>query len=515
MVRIGDVGVIDVAPLALRNDRIASRSLDNRIGSYVAAETARLVAAAGGAPGDVFGLAVAQEETTFAGARTSAFGLQPDVAVVVDVTHATDQPGVELGQTTKHELGSGPVIARGLSLHPAVTELLLVTAEQEGIPHTVESSGRATGTDADAVHATGTGVPTAVVSIPLRYMHSPVELVALSDVDAAVRLLAAFAQRWDRTSCSSADSGRRRRRCCCSTSMARWSRVRRGPTRRRCTRRCTRFTGSTRKRSARRSRRRGGPMARSRGCCCWRRVCLRRKSTNAPTMYARPAASSTRELCPPDLSDKVIAGIPALLSQLQERTDVTLSLVTGNYEPVGRLKLKRAGLGRFFAAGQGGFGSDAEDRAELPQIARQRAGSDGIPFARDHTIVIGDTPRDIYCARADGVRCLAVATGPYDVEQLQDADGVAADTAELGELLAAALGDCSDQRAARGVTADRRLSSAAARWRTRRTCPSASRASAPDPRPRAAAPPAGAGRTRQRPPRTLWPPGEASGSRAR
>jgi phosphoglycolate phosphatase len=145
------------------------------------------------------------------------------------------------------------------------------------------------------------------------------------------------------------------------------------------------------------------------------------------------------ELCPPDLSDKVIAGIPALLSQLRERTDVILSLVTGNYEPVGRLKLKRAGLGHFFAAGQGGFGSDAEDRAQLPTIARQRAGADGIPFAREQTIVIGDTPRDIYCARADGVRCLAVATGPYGVEQLQDADGVAADTAQLDELLAAAL----------------------------------------------------------------------------
>jgi phosphoglycolate phosphatase len=145
------------------------------------------------------------------------------------------------------------------------------------------------------------------------------------------------------------------------------------------------------------------------------------------------------QLCPPDLSDTVIAGIPALLSQLSERTDVTLSLVTGNYEPVGRLKLTRAGLGHFFAAGQGGFGSDAEDRALLPKIARQRAGSDGIPFAREQTIVIGDTPRDIYCARADGVRCLAVATGPYDIEQLQDADGIAADTAQLSELLASAL----------------------------------------------------------------------------
>jgi putative aminopeptidase FrvX len=195
MVRIGDVGVIDVAPLAMPNGRLASRSLDNRVGSYVAAETARLVAAAGGAPGDVFGLAVAQEETTFAGARTSAFGLDPDVAVVVDVTPATDQPGVELGQDTKHELGSGPVVARGTTLHPAVTELLLDTAEAEGIPHTVESLGRATGTDADAVHASRTGVPSAVISIPLRYMHSSVELVAVADVEAAARLLAAFAQR--------------------------------------------------------------------------------------------------------------------------------------------------------------------------------------------------------------------------------------------------------------------------------------------------------------------------------
>jgi phosphoglycolate phosphatase-like HAD superfamily hydrolase len=144
-------------------------------------------------------------------------------------------------------------------------------------------------------------------------------------------------------------------------------------------------------------------------------------------------------LCPPDLSDKVIPGVPALLSQLHERTDVTLSLVTGNYEPVGRLKLQRAGLGPFFAADQGGFGSDAEDRAQLPEIARKRAGSDGVAFARERTIVIGDTPRDIYCARADGVRCLAVATGPYDTEQLQAADGVAADTGELGALLAAAL----------------------------------------------------------------------------
>ena len=95
----------------------------DRVGCYVAAESARLVADAGGAPGDVLALAVSQEETTFAGARTSAFAHEPDVAIVVDLTFATDQPGVELGVITKHPLDSGPVIARGTSLHPLVSEL--------------------------------------------------------------------------------------------------------------------------------------------------------------------------------------------------------------------------------------------------------------------------------------------------------------------------------------------------------------------------------------------------------
>jgi endoglucanase len=194
-VRIGDVGVLDAEPVTLLGERLVSRSLDNRIGCYVAAEAARLVAEAGGAPGDVYGLAVAQEETTFAGARTSAFGLEPDVAIVVDVTHATDQPGVQLGQVTKHALGSGPVIARGTTLHPVVCELLLDTAEELSMPFTVESMGRATGTDADAVHASRTGVATGIVSVPLRYMHSSVELVDLADIEAAARLIATFAQK--------------------------------------------------------------------------------------------------------------------------------------------------------------------------------------------------------------------------------------------------------------------------------------------------------------------------------
>jgi endoglucanase len=195
LVRIGDVAVIDAEPIELPGGRLVARSLDNRVGCYVAAQAARLVAEAGGGPGEVVALAVAQEETTFAGSRTSAFALEPDLAIAVDLTFATDQPGVELGPMTKHVLGSGPVIARGTTLHPLISELLHETAEQEEIAFTVESLGRGTGTDADAIHFSRAGVPTGLVSVPSRYMHSPVEMVALDDVDAAARLIAAFAQR--------------------------------------------------------------------------------------------------------------------------------------------------------------------------------------------------------------------------------------------------------------------------------------------------------------------------------
>jgi endoglucanase len=193
-VRIGDVAVIAGEPVEVPNGRIVSRSLDNRLGCFVALETARLVAEAGGAPGDVYGAAVAQEEITFAGARTTAFTLKPDVAIAVDVTFATDAPGLDEKELGRHRFGSGPVIGRGSTLDPAVFELLHETAEKEGIPFTVAASARSTGTDADAIHFTGAGIPTGVVSIPLRYMHSPVEMVQLDDVENTARLLAAFAQ---------------------------------------------------------------------------------------------------------------------------------------------------------------------------------------------------------------------------------------------------------------------------------------------------------------------------------
>lgn len=198
MVRVGDVAVIDADPVELPNGRLVSRALDNRLGSFVALEAARLVAQAGGGEWELAAVAAVQEETTFGGSRTSAFALEPDAAIVIDVTHATDAPGVDVKEIGKHELGSGPVIGRGSNLHPAIFELLHETAESEQIPFTVDASGRATGTDADAVHVSRGGVPTGLVSIPIRYMHSPVELVALEDVHACARLIAAAALRLGR-----------------------------------------------------------------------------------------------------------------------------------------------------------------------------------------------------------------------------------------------------------------------------------------------------------------------------
>jgi len=194
-VRVGDVAVVSGDPVSLGAGRWASRSMDNRLGAWIALEAARLVAEAGGAAGDVAAVASAQEENGGHGAMTSAFALEPDVAIVVDVTHATDAPGVDKRTEGEHPLGSGAVIGRGQALHPLVFELLHDAAEAEEIPFTIEAMGRQTGTDADAIHITRTGVPCGLVSVPLRYMHSPVEVVQLSDVEACARLIAAFATR--------------------------------------------------------------------------------------------------------------------------------------------------------------------------------------------------------------------------------------------------------------------------------------------------------------------------------
>ncbi len=154
-------------------------------------------------------------------------------------------------------------------------------------------------------------------------------------------------------------------------------------------------------------------------------------------------ADSVRESCcrssagllPDDLSSAVLPGVRELLDWLSEQEHVKLGLLTGNYEPIARLKLTRAGIGGAFPLGQGAFGSDAEDRRALPAIARRRAGRLGAPYPRAETIVIGDTPADIACARADGLRCAAVASGSFTRDALAGADAVARDAVELRLIL--------------------------------------------------------------------------------
>ena len=194
-VRIGDVAVIAGEPVELPNDRVVSRAMDNRLGCYVAYEAARLVAEAGGAPATSPRSPPCRRRSRSRGARTTAHALRPDVAIVVDVTHATDAPGIDEREIGKHPFGSGPVIERGSTLHPQIFELLHDAAEAEAIPFTVAASARYTGTDADAIHLSRDGIPTGLIGLPLRYMHSPVEMVQLDDIANAAKLAAAFARR--------------------------------------------------------------------------------------------------------------------------------------------------------------------------------------------------------------------------------------------------------------------------------------------------------------------------------
>ena len=198
LVRPGDAALWHGAPLSLAGGRFASRAFDNRIGCYVALESARRLAEQGGAPGDFIAVAAVQEEVgDFAGSRTSAYATEPQVALAVDVTHATDVRGGEPEDEGKVVLGGGPTISRGPSIHPRVFELLYETAEAEDIPFAVEVSRGTTSTDADAVYLSRRGVATGVVSVPLRYMHSPVELADPEDIERAVQLVVAFALRLD------------------------------------------------------------------------------------------------------------------------------------------------------------------------------------------------------------------------------------------------------------------------------------------------------------------------------
>ena len=198
LVRVGDPGVWFGPPVELPNDRLLSKALDNRLGAYIALEAARRIAESRTAQVDVVAVAAVQEEIGLYGARTAAYGLDPQVAIAIDVTPATDYPGGDARRAGPIELGMGAMIARGPTLNKHVTELLGEAAEAEGIPHAWEIYSRTTSTDADEIHFTRGGIPTGLLSIPTRYLHSPNEICALEDIESIVSLIVAFAKRLTR-----------------------------------------------------------------------------------------------------------------------------------------------------------------------------------------------------------------------------------------------------------------------------------------------------------------------------
>jgi putative aminopeptidase FrvX len=193
-VRVGDPGVVDSQLIDFGNGLIASRSIDNRIGAFVILEALRLMAKQKPAA-YVAAVATTQEEIGFytgGGASTSAFRIEPQIAIVVDVTFAADAPGIDKKEVGDHKLGGGPVLTRGSATNPLMFELLATIAERENIPFTISAAPKWTSTDADGIFLSRAGVATAVLSVPNRYMHSPNEIVDIADLDSAARLIAAF-----------------------------------------------------------------------------------------------------------------------------------------------------------------------------------------------------------------------------------------------------------------------------------------------------------------------------------
>ena len=201
LVRVGDVITFGVGFERFGKGMAVSRAFDDKAGVWVAVRVLETLAEAGRAPGDFIAAATVQEEIGTRGAITSAYGVNPDVAVAFDVTHATDYPGIEKSKHGDIVCGGGPVIARGPNINPEVFERLVTAAEAEGLPYQIEAEPSVTGTDARSIQITRAGIPTGLVSVALRYMHTPTEVVCLDDMEATVRLLARFAQDLDKSAC--------------------------------------------------------------------------------------------------------------------------------------------------------------------------------------------------------------------------------------------------------------------------------------------------------------------------
>lgn len=197
VVRVGDVAVIEQQVITLRNGRIVSKAIDNRIGAYIVLEAARRCQ---GCEVEVVALACVQEEIGGIGAYIASYQEKPDLAFAIDVTHCTDMPNINKKQEGEAALGKGVALSVGSYVHFGLFQQLITTAEQEDIPFAIETSPRVTYTDADDLAKNHQGVPTAVISIPNRYMHSPNEMIAPEDVESVISLLVAHIKSLDENS---------------------------------------------------------------------------------------------------------------------------------------------------------------------------------------------------------------------------------------------------------------------------------------------------------------------------
>lgn len=188
-VELGDVATINTGWVELKNGNVACRAFDDRIGAFIVADVLRLLSGKK-LHAAVHAVSTVQEEIGLRGATTAAFGIEPHLGIAVDVGFATDQPNMDAKRVGEAKLGGGPILHRGPNMNPALTELLVKTAKKAKIPVQMQPIPRGSGTDANAIQLSRGGVAANLVSVPTRYMHSPVETIALEDAERTAKLLA-------------------------------------------------------------------------------------------------------------------------------------------------------------------------------------------------------------------------------------------------------------------------------------------------------------------------------------
>ena len=191
-VRVGDPITFDVGLETYGDGMAVSRAFDDKMGAWISARVLEEVKKAGGAAGDLIAAATVQEEAGLRGGTTSAYGVDPIVGIAVEVGHATDYPDIDKRKHGEATCGDGPIIARGPNINPVLFELLTKAADKAKVKYQIGAEPRGTGTDANAIQLSRGGKAAALISIPLRYMHTPTEVLSLKDLDAAVKLLTRF-----------------------------------------------------------------------------------------------------------------------------------------------------------------------------------------------------------------------------------------------------------------------------------------------------------------------------------